>query len=112
MNVRLYLDRSDFSAYYDDRVRDRQEATRQFWLRLPEFEVTTSEIAEAELRETTDPALRRKLLRLLRNVRQFPLSEAMRQVAGEYVAAGVFSLAQTNDALGLPAIEILAPPEV
>ncbi|MBM4033361.1 MAG: type II toxin-antitoxin system VapC family toxin [Planctomycetes bacterium] len=90
-----------------------------------------------------------KLLRLLGKVRQFPLTEAMRQVAGEYLAAGIFSPAQINDALhvaaavltrqdvlvswnfkhlvnrlrrlkinernvslGLPTIEILAPPEV
>ena len=149
MKLRLYLDSSVFSAYHDDRVRDRQEATHEFWLRLPQFEVATSQVTEMELRETTDPVLRRKLLRLLRTVNEVRLTEAMRSTAGEYVAAGVFSIAQVNDALhvaaavltrqdvlvswnfrhlvnrrrrahinqtnialSLPTIEILAPPEV
>jgi predicted nucleic acid-binding protein len=147
--LRLYLDSSVFSAYYDSRVRDRQEATQQFWIRLPEFEAATSDVARSELRETADTELRGKLLKRLGEVRLLSLTDEMRHIGGEYVAQGAFSLAQINDALhvaaavltrhdilvswnfkhlvnrrrraqvnqisislGLPTIEILAPPEV
>ena len=62
MKLRVYLDTSIFSAYYDDRLIDRQIATKEFWLRLNEFEISTSEITCEELAQTNDEALRINLL--------------------------------------------------
>lgn len=44
MKLRVYLDTSVFSAYYDDRLADRQTATKEFWSRLGEFDAATSEV--------------------------------------------------------------------
>jgi len=43
MKLRVYLDTSVFSAYYDERVTDRQAATEEFWARSGEFELVTSD---------------------------------------------------------------------
>ena len=65
MKLRLYFDTSVFSAYYDDRVTDRRQQTEEFWTRLNEFEVATSDLAPQELAQTPDPDRRTALQALL-----------------------------------------------
>lgn len=149
MKLRVYLDTSVFSAYYDDRTPDRQAQTQEFWARLDEFETTTSELARQEIEQTLDPDRRSQLLNMLDSVTIFPVIEEMRNLARSYIAAGAFTPTMFNDALhvaaavlsrqdvllswnfrhlvnrrkrakvnevnislGLPAIEIVAPPEI
>ncbi len=101
------------------------------------------------LAQTPDPALRAKLQALLTGFTIHPLTDEMRQLARQYLAAGVFTPIMFNDALhvaaavltrqdillswnfkhlvnrkrralinnvnitlGLPTLEILAPPEI
>lgn len=40
MPLRVYLDTSVFSAYYDEAVSDRRTQTEEFWERRTEFEVS------------------------------------------------------------------------
>ena len=103
MKLRVYLDTSVFSAYCDDRVLDRQASTHEFWQRREQFEVTTSELACEELQQAADEALRIRFQELLTNVSIHPLTQEIRNLAGCYLAAGVFSPAT---------IEIIAPPEI
>lgn len=149
MKLRVYLDTSVFSAYYDDRAPDRQAHTEELWGRLAEFEATTSELAREELEQTPDPDRRTKLLKLLEGLTLHPITTEIRELASHYVNAGVFTPIMLNDALhvaaavltrqdvllswnfrhmvnrrrrakvnevntslGLPTIEILAPPEL
>ena len=65
MKLRIYLDTSIFSAYYDNRHTDRKAETEQFWKRLTQFEVSTSEVAKRELAQTPNVELRAKLLAIL-----------------------------------------------
>jgi len=149
VKLRVYLDTSVFSALCDQRVADRQAATREFWERLGAFEVATSEVARDELAQAPDDDLRTTLHELLESVTIHPVTEEMTALARHYVAGGVFSPAMFNDALhvaaavltrqnvllswnfrhlvnrrrraqvnqinvslGLPTIEIIAPPEM
>ena len=149
MKLRVYFDTSVFSAYYDERATDRQHQTEEFWTRLDEFEVATSELAREELVQTPDPALRAKLQALLTGFTVYPLTGEIRQLAQQYIESNVFTLVMLNDALhvaaavltrqdilvswnfkhlvnrrrrarindvnislGLPTLEILAPPEM
>jgi len=149
VKLRLYLDTSVFSAYYDDRLPDRRALTEDFWKRLREFEVSTSELTREEVEQTLDPELRAKLEALVSGLIVHAVTDEAKQLARSYVDAGVFSPAMFNDAvhvaaavqtrqdvllswnfkhlvnrrrrarvnevntsLGLPTIEILAPPEV
>jgi predicted nucleic acid-binding protein len=147
--LRVYLDTSVLSAYYDDRAPDRQAQTEEFWKRLGEFDTATSELSREEIAQTPDATRRRMLLKLLNELTIYPITEEMKDLGRQYIASGVFSLIMLNDALhvaaaslsqqdvllswnfkhmvnrlrrakvnqvniarGLPAIEILAPPEL
>lgn len=149
MKLRLYFDTSVFSAYYDDRVTARQGETEMFWARLGEFEVATSALAKEELSKTPDASQRAKFETLLTGFTIHPLTLEMRELADQYIEAGVFTALVFNDALhvaaavltrqdillswnfkhlvnrrrrakvndlnislGLPTIEIVAPPEI
>lgn len=99
MRLRLYLDTSVISAYFDARRPDRQAETRAFWQQLPEFEVSISELTETELRGAADERLRREMLELVRSFRVIPLDAEMQDLAGHYLIRRVFAPAVLNDAL-------------
>lgn len=149
MKLRVYLDTSVFSAYYDERVTDRQAETEAFWTRLKEFEISTSELARDELAQTPDAAQRARFQQLLNGSVVHQITEDMTRLARRYIEAGVFTALMWSDALhvaaavltrqdvllswnfkhlvnrrrrakvndvnislGLPTIEIVAPPEI
>ena len=149
MKLRIYLDTSIFSAYFDDRAPDRRVQTKEFWARIAAFEASTSELTREELEKTPDAARRTKLLKLLESLTLHPVTEEMKRLTQNYVKAVVFTPAMLNDAvhvaaavltrqdillswnfkhmvnrtrrakvnevnisLGLPSIEIIAPPEI
>ncbi len=149
MKLKIYLDTSIFSAYFDDRAPDRRAQTKEFWARIAAFEASTSELTREELEKTPDAARRTKLLKLLESLTLHPVTEEMKRLTQNYVKAGVFTPAMLNDAvhvaaavltrqdillswnfkhmvnrtrrakvnevnvsLGLPSIEIIAPPEI
>ncbi|HGJ64903.1 TPA: PIN domain-containing protein [bacterium] len=99
MNLRVYLDTSVFSAYHDERAKDRQNTTKQFWSRLNEFDVATSEITKQELAQTYNRHLRANLLGMLDNIVIYPITEEIRDLARCYVSSDVFSQTMFNDAL-------------
>jgi predicted nucleic acid-binding protein len=149
VKLRVCLDTTVFSAYYDDRLTDRQRETEEFWTRLDEFETATSEVAWEELLQTPDPEQRTKLQNLLVGFVIHPVTMEMRELARSYIDTRVFTSVMFNDALhvaaavltrqdvllswnfkhlvnrrrrakvsevnislGLPTIEIVAPPEL
>lgn len=62
--MKLYLDTSVFSAYYDKRTTERLELTKEFWRVLMEHERLSSELTIEELNQVKSVSLRRKLLDL------------------------------------------------
>ena len=77
--------------------------TEQFWEKLNQFEVSTSEIAKEELAETPDDDLRKKLLDLLKQVAMIPVNEEMRNSSQDYLDAGIFTPSMQDDALHVAA---------
>ena len=149
MKLRVYLDTSVFSAYHDNQQSDRQVLTVEFWNRLPEFEVSTSEAAREELSKTRDLDKKQKFLELLNTFKIYPITQEMEGLADRYITEGVFTKSMDLDALhvaaavitrhdillswnfkhlvnrrrrarvndinvsiGVPTIEIVAPPEI
>lgn len=149
MKLRVYLDTSVFSAYYDEKLPDRMMATREFWARLSEFEISTSELSEEELSNAPEKDLRNKFEILIKDAKIHKITNEMVILARQYISKGIFSPAMFNDALhvsaavltrqdvllswnfrhlvnrrrrsqvnevdislGLPAIDIVAPPEI
>ena len=103
MKLRVYLDTSVFSAFYDSRVTDRQAETEDFWKRLDHFELSTSKLTRQELSQTLNPDLKSKFGKLLKEISVFSITKEMQNLAQRYVDGGVFTSPMFNDALHVAA---------
>lgn len=56
--MKLFLDTSVFSAYYDERTPERMHMTRDFWLILQQHEKLCSELTIEELGQAHSKELR------------------------------------------------------
>lgn len=108
--LRLYLDTSVFSAFYDERAPERQRLTRQFWDGLREYEVLCSYLVLEELGRVGDSTLREKLIELTQECQVSPVGEAEQELARAYVAAGVVPPRYIADALHI-AVAVLGGSE-
>ena len=96
----LYLDTSVPSAYYDERAKERQEATIKFWKEvLPTYKVYISEITVEELNNTKDKTLQRKFKKLIEPFDVLKANEKIRHLARAYIAHEVFPEKYIDDAL-------------
>lgn len=96
----LYLDTSVVSAYYDERAKERQEATIKFWRDvLPDYRIHISEITVEELEDTKDESLRRKLTKLIKGFKILKTNGKIRDLARAYIGKEVFSEKYIDDAL-------------
>jgi hypothetical protein len=97
--VKVYLDTTVSSAYYDDRAPDRKRLTRLFWAeRLPDFEPVISNIVLSEIRDTPDEEKRRKMEELVQGFEALVFDEEADELAREYVGRGVFPEKYASDA--------------
>ena len=111
MKLRIYLDTSVFSAYYDDRIPDRQVETQEFWNRLNQFEIATSGLTKEELSQTPGTEQRLKFKKLLEPLALLTVTPEMESLARAYVDAGVFTAVMFNDALHV-AVAVLSRQDV
>jgi predicted nucleic acid-binding protein len=100
--MRLYLDTSVFSAYYDERTPERMWMTRNFWQILDKHERLCSELTVEELNQAHSD-LREKLLALTQNFTILKLTEEMKKLAERYVEEGVVPSKYFADALHIAA---------
>ena len=96
----LYFDTSVPSAYYDERVKDRQDATIKFWKDvLPNYKVYISEVTVKELEDTKDETLRRKFKSLIKSFKILKSNKKIRDLANAYIERGIFPEKYVDDAL-------------
>ena len=100
--MKLYLDTSVFSAYYDERTPERMQMTRGFWPVLERHEKLYSELTIEELGQAHSN-LREKLLTLTQNFMVLNLTDEMRDLAKLYVEEGVVPSRYFADALHVAA---------
>ena len=95
----LYLDTSVPSAYYDERTKERQEATIKFWKNvLPNYQVYVSVITIEELDNTKDDTLRMKLKKLIRDFESLKINNTIEDLAKAYIDNNIFSEKYIDDA--------------
>ena len=99
LKLRVCLDTSVFSAYLDERAPERRMETVEFWKRLHQYEVSTSELARKELSRTPDLDLRDKLLKLLEGLTLHGVDSEAKSLARHYIQSGVFLPTMADDAL-------------
>jgi len=96
----LYFDTSVISAYYDERAKERQEATIKFWDNvLPNYKVYISEITVRELEDTGNETLRKKLKGLIKNFKVLKANKKVTGLGNAYIGKGIFPEKYLNDAL-------------
>jgi len=96
----LYFDTSVLSAYYDERVKDRQDATIKFWKdALPNYKIYISEVTVKELEDTKGETLRRKFKGLINSFKLLKSNEKIRALETAYIERVVFQEKYLADAL-------------
>lgn len=96
----LYLDTSVPSAYYDERIKERQEVSIKFWKEiLPNYQVYVSEITVKELENTKDATLRKKLMQLIKNFEVLKINKDIEELARTYIENKIFAPQYVDDAL-------------
>ena len=96
----LYLDTSVPSAYYDERAKERMEATIKFWKEvLPYYKTHVSEITVRELEDTKDERLRKKFRDLIKGFKVLREKKVIRDLAKAYIEKEIFSEKYIDDAL-------------
>ena len=98
MKLHLYLDTSVFSLAVDERSPERQSLTLEFFRKIGEYHVITSEVARREIMETKDPAIQQRILRILDLVEVLPVTRDVVDLAEDLVQAEVFTSAMLDDA--------------
>jgi predicted nucleic acid-binding protein len=93
------LDTSVFSAHLDERAPERQAETKEFWKRLSQYELFTSDLAREELARTPDPGHREKLLELLDGFTLLKIDSEMKELAQHYINGGIFLPTMADDAI-------------
>lgn len=96
----LYLDTSVPSAYYDERAKERKDATIKFWKEvLPNYHVYISDITVKELDDTKDESIRKRLKRLVKGFKILKSNKRIKDLAKVYIERGVFTERYVDDAL-------------
>lgn len=100
--LRLYLETSAISNYFDKRDPYIYEETRKFWKKLKDFEVFVSPMVIQEIRKTPDSALRRRLEKLAEEFTLLEVDdEQVAKLAEGYIKAGIIPEKYRTDAIHL-----------
>ena len=96
----IYLDTSITSAYFDSRIKERQEATIRFWKEiLPHYIVYISELVVEELENIKDEKLKNDLMNLIRPFEILKVNPEVEELAREYIKNKLLSEKYINDAI-------------
>ena len=97
---KIYLDTSVVSAYFDKRLKQRQEDTGVFFkTTVLHYEIYVSEITIRELSETKNTTLREKFLRTIKGFKVLRINPQIRELAEKYIKDNVFPRKYFDDAL-------------
>lgn len=101
MRIKIYLDTSTPSAYYDKKKPVRQKITQEWWnnIMFRNYEVYISEVTVTELSETTDIDLRNKLLRLVKPIQVLEIPKETKELAEAYIDNDIIPEDYLDDAL-------------
>ncbi len=98
--IKIYLDTSVPSAYYDEEKPERQRITQLWWENeLPKYDVVISSITLSELEKTPDLDKRTKFLELIKGIEILPITLECDVLASKYIENGIIPEKVRNDAL-------------
>jgi len=97
--IRVYLDTSAISAYFDKRNPERQFLTGLFFKRVDKFDAYISDVVLAEIGGTRGTQLRNKLRNLAVSFKTLSIDEESRTLADKYVEHEAIPPDYSEDAL-------------
>jgi len=102
--LKLYLENSAISMYFQDDAPYLQNLTRQFWRDiLPRFEAYISEAVLNEVKATEDAALRQSIENPIKGFKVLDITEEVVKLSGKYIS---FRRLPRADALHLASASI------
>ena len=97
---KLYLDTSVPNAYFDLKNPYRQEITRQFWMKLREYQVFISDLVIKEMEATGNVRLREDLIQLIKPFEVLTTeSEEITSLSETYCSRGIIPVKYIEDAV-------------
>ena len=97
--LKIYLDTSVISAYFDERVPIRLEETRRFWKNSSAHEFLISDIVIKEVMNTKKENIRQQMLDLVSNLQVTQITTETESLASEYVTRQIIPSTYFDDAL-------------
>ena len=97
--MKILLDTSVISAYFDERQPERMALTRDFWKNIKNYQVFVSEITLQEIDQITDKELKSNFLKLIKSSKVLKISPEVLLLAQNYVAAKIIPKNYIHDAL-------------
>lgn len=100
--MRIYLDTSIPSTYFDERTPDRQQTTQAFWSKASlDSELLISELVLAEIEQTPQSEKRLKMLGLVDSLTTLSLTEEVIRLGRVLHQANLVPANKLDDALHL-----------
>lgn len=101
--MRIYLDTSIPSTYFDERTPERQKATQEFWdkVLLDGHTLYISEVVISEIKKTPSLEKRDKILSLIENLEHLKLGPPVPELAQKIIEANLVPPNKREDALHL-----------
>ena len=105
--IKIYLDTSVPSAYYDDRTPQRQNMTRGWWNnKMKDYNIIISEITKKELMNTKDIERRSKLIVLVQDIEVVEVTKECIQLSREYIKQRIIPSKYEDDAVHIAVASI------
>ncbi len=101
VKLKVYLDTSVFSAYFDSRSPMRQNQTKEFWGQLNKYERCASDLVLDELNAVTDDDLRNNMIKLTNDFQILKVNDQCITLAEKYIERGIFPERYRDDAIHL-----------
>ena len=100
--MRIYLDTSVPSTYFDERTPERQQATRRFWMHAAaKRELFISELLLTELKATPSPTKRQQMIDLVASLPCLELNDEVIRLARCLYEENLIPANKFDDALHL-----------
>lgn len=96
--IKLYLDTSIPSAYFDKREPDKMEVTRNFWTGLDDYNVFISDIVVREIQQIKSEQRMNEMLELVSELNFLRSNEQSDELAEKYMNKGIFPVKKRDDA--------------
>lgn len=97
--IKIYLDTSVLSASFDEKNPERQFLTQRFFEQVETFDTYVSDVVLAEIDETRDALLKKKLRKAAISFKLLSIDEESRVLADEYVKQRAIPSDYPEDAL-------------